>query len=224
MMEPGSQTKPGSFPMLRAMVAIGALCGLMIVLTYEQTLPRIERLRAEALQQAIFKVIPGISETRAFVFRDNTFQPATENDEDIVYAGYDSLGDFQGVAIEASGMGYADVIRILYGYSPEQQHVIGFHVLESKETPGLGDKIEKDQNFLDNFIALDVSLEDDFQSVRQKVVPVKSGTKVNPWEVDGITGATISSRAIGNMIGNSTEEWVPSIYNHKSVFEKEMNE
>ena len=39
-----------------------------------------------------------------------------------------------------------------------------------------------------------------------------------PWEVDGITGATISSRAIGNILGESTAKWVPLIYQQKETF------
>ncbi len=218
----GEQTieRPNSFPMFRAMVGIGALCGLLIVLTYEGTLPRVLRLKEEALQKAIFRVLPGISQTRAFTFKNGGFAPAEEGDADLIYAGYDDQGQFKGVALEASGQGYADVIRILYGYDLEKQAVVGFYVLESKETPGLGDKIEKDPNFLENFKALDVSLSDDLKSVKNIVVPVKSGTKANPWEVDGITGATISSRAIGNIIGKSSAEWVPLIYGQRSDFEK----
>ena len=48
-----------------------------------------------------------------------------------------------GLAVEAQGMGYQDVIRVIYGYSFEQDAIVGIRVLESKETPGLGDKIEK---------------------------------------------------------------------------------
>ena len=166
-----------SFHMLRAMVGIGAICGLLIVVTYEGTLPRIEKLRAEALEKAIFKVIPGIVETRAYAYEDNTFKLADENSNQVIYAGYDEEGNFKGVAVEASGQGYADILRILYGYDPKRQQIIGFYVLESKETPGLGDKIEKDKNFLANFSALDVSLSDDFNTIRNTVIPVKNGTK-----------------------------------------------
>jgi electron transport complex protein RnfG len=224
MTEQTTISKPNNGKMLRAMVGIGAICGLLIVLTYEGTLPRIERLRAEALQKAIFKVVPGITNTEAFAFKDGIFQLATDSDENLIYAGYDDQENFLGVAIEASGQGYADVIQILYGYNPESQTVVGFYVLQSKETPGLGDKIEKDPNYLDNFSALDVSLNDGLDMIQNKVVPVKNGTKENPWEVDGITGATISSRAIGNIIGISSEEWIPIIYKNKSVFEKKTNE
>ena len=206
-----------SFKMLRAMVGIGILCALMIVLTFEGTLPRIERLRAEALERAIFKVIPGISKTETFEFEENTFSVSDGNHipGQVVYAGYDDNDNLIGVAIEASGQGYADIIRILYGYDPEKQAVVGFYVLESKETPGLGDKIEKDPNFLANFEALDVSLDEDHSAIKNVVVPVKNGDKENPWEVDGITGATISSRAIGNIIGESTEYWAPLINKNK---------
>jgi len=211
-----------SFSMLRAMVGIGALCALLIVLTYEGTLPRVERLKAEALQRAIFQVVPEISDTKAFCWENGALTAATEASGSVIYAGYNELGEFKGVAIEASGQGYADIIRILYGYDPEKQAVVGFYVLESKETPGLGDKIEKEERFLSNFISLDVSLSDNLQSLVNEVIPVKSGEKQNPWEVDGITGATISSRAIGNIINESMKVWAPRIYQNKDYFSNQL--
>jgi Na+-translocating ferredoxin:NAD+ oxidoreductase subunit G len=57
----------------------------------------------------------------------------------------------------------------LYGYNPSTQTVVGFYVLESKETPGLGDKIEKDENFLANFRELSVALSADLSQVENKV-------------------------------------------------------
>lgn len=213
-----------SFSMLQAMVGIGALCGLLIVLTYEGTLPRIEKLQAEALQEALFRVIPGITETQPFIYQNEAFVQGSEQDDNVIYAGYDTQGILMGVAIEASGQGYADVIRILYGYNPEEQKVIGFYVLESKETPGLGDKIEKDPLFLDNFSALDVALNEAMNAIQNKVISVKRGSKANPWEVDGITGATISSRAIAGIIENSTQEWLSKIYKRRHDFIKSSDE
>lgn len=217
-------SSPGNFLMLRAMVGIGALCGLLIVSSYEITLPRIERLRAEALQEAIFKVIPGITQTRAFTYENGAFVPANEESHNRIYAGYDSVGVFKGIAINASGQGYADVIKVLYGYDPEKERIIGFYVLESKETPGLGDKIEKDPVFLENFSAMMVELNEQKTALVNRIVTVKSGSKSNSWEVDGITGATISSRAIGDIIAKSAEQWMPAIYQHKDVFKEIKNE
>ena len=210
-----------SMKMLVAMVGIGVLCALLIVVTYEVTLPQIEINKAEALEKAIFKVLPGIVKKKTFQLdANNNFIDVSSEDkkEQVVYAGYDENNKLVGVAVEASGLGFADVLRILYGYSLDKQTIVGFYVLESKETPGLGDKIEKDLDFLENFKALDVALANDKSSLNNKVIPVKFGTKVNPWEVDGITGATISSRAIGNIMGASTENWVPIIYNNKNTF------
>lgn len=219
-----SGSPPGK--MLRAMVGLGVLCALLIVLTYEGTLPRVERLRAEALEKAIFRVIPGAAMTAAFQYQEGTgFRSLGEEvvTGPVLYAGYDDQQALVGIAIEASGQGYADVIRILYGYDPMEETVVGFYVLESKETPGLGDKIEKDERFLANFKALDASLNEDRSAVKNKIVPVKSGTKTQPWEVDCITGATISSNAIGAIIGESTAKWAPLIQQDKAVFMQKKN-
>lgn len=213
-----------SLKMLRAMAGIGVLCGLLIVLTYEGTLPRIELLRAQALEEAIFKVVPGITQMQAYTYKNNAFVPAEETDLDVVYAGYDSEGAFKGIAIVATGQGYADVIKIIYGYDPEKEQVVGFYVLESKETPGLGDKIEKDPTFLENFKGLDVTLNADKTALKNQIITVKKGTKTNAWEVDGISGATISSRAIGEILKQSTSEWVPLIYQNKTAFKSSGNE
>ncbi len=217
-------TNTSIMPMLRAMVGIGVLCALLIVLTFEGTLPRIERLKAEALEKAIFRVLPGTVATKTFQLDQNNGFTAVYDKgrtESLVFAGYDQEGQLTGVAVEASGQGYADVLRILYGYHPGKQSIIGYYVLESKETPGLGDRIEKDADFLANFEALDVSLTDDFSELNNVVVPVKHGNKEHPWQIDGVTGATISSRAIGNILGASTQYWVPLIYDNQQDFSSE---
>ena len=210
------------FQLLRAMVGIGLLCGLLISLVFVGTRPVIARKQAAALERAIFRVLPGTATTAAYALTpDGSFTPATEahSAEAIVYAGFDSTGTLTGIAIPAGGQGYADIIRILYGYDPAREAVVGMYVLESKETPGLGDKIEKDPTFRANFEHLDVSLTPDGTALQHTVKPVKSGQKENPWEVDGITGATISSRAIGDILGASTARWVPLIYRYRNDFE-----
>jgi len=216
-----TDSSANSTKMLVAMVGIGIVCALLIVLTFEGTKPRIAKLKAEALEKAIFKVLPGATTKATYQLdENNAFIPANKGDDEaqLIFAGFDKNGELIGTAIEASGIGFADVLRILYGYDPEAQEIIGFHVLESKETPGLGDKIEKDPDFLANFDGLDVSLVSDLSILENTVIPVKSGAKENPWEIDGITGATISSRAIGDILGSSTAFWMPLIYNNKETF------
>ena len=108
-------------------------------------------------------------------------------------------------------MGYADTITILYGYAPDREAIVGMQVLTSKETPGLGDKIETDPVFTDNFVALDVRLNAAGDGPENRIVTVKRGEKTEPWQIDGITGATVSSVAIGEMLAESTSYWLPVI-------------
>ncbi|TWO32259.1 FMN-binding protein [Seonamhaeicola sediminis] len=211
-----TQNPASSKKMLLAMVGIGIMSALLIVSTFELTLPRVQRLKAEALEKAIFEVLPGTVNMQAFGVNESSelFElNEGEKAETTVYAGYDDNKNIVGYAIEASGQGYADIIRILYGYKPDEEIILGFQVLESKETPGLGDKIEKEERFLNNFKALDVSLTDN-KEIKNTVITVKQGEKQNPWEIDGITGATISSRAIGDIIGASSTTLVPILNNH----------
>ncbi len=115
-------------------------------------------------------------------------------------------------------MGYQDTIRLLYGYSAENDAIIGFQVLDSKETPGLGDKILFDAEFLANFARLDVTLAQDGARLAHDIVSVRHGQKTQPWQVDAITGATVSSNAIANILNKSAARFVPAIRAHVDDF------
>ena len=86
-----------------------------------------------------------------------------------------------------------------------------FKILESKETPGLGDRVEVEPHFLASFERLDASLTPDGSALANAIVTVKEGEKVAPWQIDGITGATITSEAIGNILNETASSWVPAL-------------
>ncbi len=212
--QPVPETAPPVWPMYRAMVGIGLLCGVLIVSVFLWTGPVIERNRAEALQRAILQVLPGARSSASFRYDEGGGFTALGPEgaaEPAVHAGYDAEGQLVGVAIEAAGMGYQDVIALLYGYAPEHEAVVGIRVLESRETPGLGDKIETDARFLANFERLDVSLTPDGAAPAHPIEPVKPGEKQHPWQIDGITGATISSHAVADILRRSTALWIPRV-------------
>lgn len=205
---------PSAWHMYRAMVGVGVFCGLLIVTVFQVTLPLIEANKAEALREAIFHVLPEATSSTTFRLNASGGFAALEGDgagEQLVYAGYDDALQLVGVAIEAQGMGYQDVIALIYGYSFAEDAITGIQVLESKETPGLGDKIETDPEFLQNFERLDVSLRADRSGLANAILPVKHGEKENGWEIDGITGATISSVAIADILNRSAEYWAPRV-------------
>lgn len=205
----------GSLRMIIVMGGIGVISGILIVLVYQYTLPIIKQNRAEALQTSILRVVPGATSSKTFqIDSSGAVMPFNEKDERSLrlYGAYNTAGQLEGVAVEARGQGFQDVIHILYGYDPEQHAVVGMQVLESRETPGLGDKIEKDVNFVRNFEALSVVPGDDGRP-QHPVTMVKNGKKTDPWQVEAITGATISSRAIANILRESTDQNLPVILN-----------
>lgn len=121
------------------------------------------------------------------------------------FAAFDESGAFIGFAFEAEGGGFQDVIRLLYGFDPRARRIVGMRILESRETPGLGDKIYKDPKFVHGFDAL---------AVDPTIVLVKGPGAGNPNEVHAITGATISSRAVVEILKTTQARWeedMPSV-------------
>ena len=211
-----------SLAMMRTLIVVSGVAGLLIVLVFQWTLPIIKANHARALREAVFQVIPDTSRVETFRLQDDgtLVRLQGENERALkVYAGYSDAGRLTGVAIPAQGQGYQDVIKVIYGYAPHKQKIVGMKVLESKETPGLGDKIGKDPDFLANFNALDVQLGDDGKTLRNAVEVVKHGNKQQPWQIDAITGATISSKAMGRLLGESVKAWLPIVQHNLPLLE-----
>mgnify|MGYP001823497589 FL=1 len=126
-----------------------------------------------------------------------------------VFLAFDADDELAGAVLTGQGMGYQDNIRVLYAYSFDAQAITGFKVLDSKETPGLGDRVEIEPHFIANFEALDAQLNAAGNALANPIVTVKQGEKTDPWQIDGITGATITSEAIGNILNDSADTWLP---------------
>jgi electron transport complex protein RnfG len=191
---------PSSLRLVLTLAVAGLISGVAIIGIYEATLPTITANKARELREAVFKVLPGVSQMQPLVFRDGALVATAEPspDESAVYGGYDDDGRFVGYAIPGAGPGFQDTIGLLYGFDAQRRLILGMEVLESRETPGLGDKIYKDLDFVGNFHEL---------SVDPTIVAVKKGTRTRPNEVDTITGATISSKAVVRIINETHTAW-----------------
>lgn len=202
--------------MVVTMAVIGLVCAILIVLTYQATRATIEENKARFLEKAIFEVLPDTTARITYAAEQGGLRQmqANERAEIAYYAGYNDRQQLTGIAIPAEGQGFQDIVRILYGYDPECSCIVGMKVLESRETPGLGTKIETDPVFLKNFEALDVRLTPEGNAIANPIVLVKPRQKENPWEIDAISGATISSQAIADILQESTAEAVPLIENN----------
>lgn len=194
-----SENSAGPIRLIVTLGLAGLFSGLVIVSVFLATQPLIKKNQEEALEAAIYRVLPGAETRKIFIEKDGKLEEAASAEGvDAVYAGYDSDGRLVGYGIPSAGSGFQDTINLIYGYNPFEKKIVGMQVLESRETPGLGDKIIKDQNFLDNFSAL---------VVEPVIVAVASGTKTKDNEVDSISGATISSKAVTKIINQGNDKW-----------------
>jgi len=194
---PAPPPSTSSVRLIATLAFAGAFAGMAIVLVFQWANPRIEAHRALVLAQAITEVLGGPERYETVYLQDGrlTLQPDDTTGLDRVYVGYDAEDGRVGVALVSEEAGFQDIIRVIFGYDPGTGDLMGMKVLESKETPGLGDKIEKDSSFVAEFRDLGTPL-----------VGVKSDRASGAHaEVVMITGATISSRAIINIINHRLE-------------------
>ena len=194
-----------TFRLVATLAIAGALAGLLIVLVNLHTKPIIDKWKAEQLQLAVYEVLPGVERYDTFYLVNDELSAelpsgAKESEFKRVYVGRDDTGEVSGVAISRGESGFQDVIMVIFGHDPVTGKVSGMKILDSKETPGLGDKIFKDMDFVDQF----------FAGPETPMVGVKAGAgKGQPNEIDMITGATISSKAVIQIINNALAEWKP---------------
>lgn len=212
-----TQVVVSSWALVRALGLVATICGILIVAAYQITLPAVTENKRIKLERAVFLVIPGATSLKAFVATPTGIVPesgATPAGGVKFYAAYDAAGKLKGIAAEAAGRGYADMVRVMYAYDSACQCITGMGVVSMRETPGIGDKVYTDKSFIDSFSALDVRLKEDLSALAHAVITVAHGKKVNPWEIDAISGATITSRAIGRGINDSASALLPLLYPH----------
>jgi Na+-translocating ferredoxin:NAD+ oxidoreductase subunit G len=193
-----------SWRLLATLGVAGAVAGLALAVVHSATAPRIEAHRAAALQAAIEEVLhsPARFDTLYLVSGELVRTPPAgvkPHSGERVFRGYTGSGSVAGYAITASEAGFADQIGLIFGYDPATQSVLGMKVLSSKETPGLGDKIEKDSSFVRQF-----------RGAVAPLVGVKdAASRTDRNAVATITGATISARTVIKTINNAVAYWEP---------------
>lgn len=217
----GSQISPAPLR-VKTLAFVSALSGLLIVGTAQITAPLVAANQNARIDRAIYEVVPGGTQRLAFGFSEGGLRtsPVNAGFGGRFYAVYDGNGSLKGLALEGAGRGYQDVVKILYGYDPDRQVVTGMTVLESRETQGLGDRIGKDPDFLENFKTLDVAVDLESNQLKHGIVAVMHGDKSQPWEVDGISGATVGSRAVAAILDDGLRNALPKVRPHLDEIRK----
>jgi RnfABCDGE-type electron transport complex G subunit len=145
----------------------------------------------QEIEEAIRTVVPGtvVSEK---LLEEKAFT---------VYAGKAEDGSLAGYAVYASGTGFQDTITVMFGTDIEVKKLIRLTILKQTETPGLGANIEREDLFLtfweDRDIQADLTLHKPAAS---------SPSELTSTEINTITGATISSEAVLNIVNLSLEK------------------
>jgi len=100
-----------------------------------------------------------------------------------------------GYVTKTGGQGYADRIELLLGLDPSAEKITGVFILDQKETPGLGNKI------------IEPKWRNQFEqkSTDRPLTVVKAGAS-QPNEIDAVSGATISSVSVVNIINNTVAD------------------
>lgn len=101
-----------------------------------------------------------------------------------------------GAAVESSALGFSDNIKVLVGFNPEGE-ILGYTILQSSETPGLGAKADKwfQEGQKGNIIGKNLSKE-------------TLAVKKDGGNIDAITASTITSRAFLKAVNQAYNAYV----------------
>ena len=168
-----------SVKMIVVMAIVSLIAGMSLALVYLVTKPDIELNQKKALEEAIFELFPSGKEYKV-VGAQRAVPTQSEKVFRVKGAGSESLG----YAFIAQGNGYQGNIKMMVGLKNDKKTLSGIEVLESVETPGLGGKIA-DEEFKSQFKNLKTTPE---------------------IKIQAITAATISSKAVVNIINKRIEE------------------
>lgn len=196
---PGKMTP--AWRLLVTLFIAGAASGLLVVAVYRETLPAIQKAAAARVAGAVREVLkaPASWDTLylvngALVARLPAGGDPAEFDK--AFVGKDEFGKRTGIAVVGEGPGFQQLMQLMIGFDPATGAIIGIKVVDEKETPGLGDKIENDPSFLGQFA-----------SRLAPVIGVRDRAGTPPSQVQTITGATISSRAVIKIVNATIARW-----------------
>jgi len=190
--------------MIVVLTAVGLIAGGLLSVVNILTAERIELNRLREIEEAITQVVPGTV----------TSEIRHEEENLIVYSGKDAAGKELGYAVYASGTGFQDIIKIMFGTDPSVEKLYSLTVLEQKETPGLGAKITDRNAFLEYWENKDVR-----QPLTLRKPAVASPQDLSATEVNTITGATISSQKVLDTVNLSLERLRRAL--QEGILEKE---
>ncbi|MFH1692183.1 MAG: RnfABCDGE type electron transport complex subunit G [Candidatus Omnitrophota bacterium] len=179
-----------------------AASGLLSVV-FNITQPKILEQQSKEEAKSLKDVYPAASE----------FEPVKEGENVVYYKAFNKDKDVLGYVFKASKKGYSSMIVTMVGMDTKG-NIVRIKVLSQNETPGLGSKINE------------VIVKETLWDILLK--KAKMGSLPQPWfeerfngkkaadlsqEVDTITGATISSKAVIDSVQSKAKEIMEKVQN-----------
>ncbi len=169
--------------MVSTLVMVTAVAALALGGVYNLTKGPIEEAKLRKKQEAIEAVLPPFERIETRMVKS-----AHEADSLEFNLAFDAQGELVGVAINTfTNRGFSGRIRVMVGLLPDGT-INNTSVLEHKETPGLGDKMQQNKS--------NWSLQ--YNGVHPAQIDLRM-TK-DGGQIDGITAATITARAFSDAV------------------------
>ena len=179
--------------MVIALFVVSFVASATLGFVYELTKEPIRLVEINIKNNAIMSVVPEFDNNPS----EDMIRVASGRDSLTLYQATKN-GELVGTAVETYTLkGFSGLIKLMVGFTPDGS-IIDIAVLEHKETPGLGDKIEKSK---DKF-----SLQ--FQG--KNPADFKLAVTKDNGEVQAITASTISSRAFCDAVQKAYDAYMSS--------------
>ncbi len=167
-------------------IVLAAMCGGSLAAIELWLKPKIENNKQQETLARIPALVPGA------VSEDGVAFPTANG---VVYRAQNG-SEVLGWVLLGKGNGFADNLEILIGVDRDNQRVLGMYVLAQKETPGLGDFIQTDPAFAQQFQGLQAPI-----GVHK--APATGNT------IQALTGATISSQSVADIVNATVAGFDP---------------
>jgi len=171
------------YQMLIVLTAIIGFAGGILAYTYVATKSDIEKNANNAKKKALTSVVSGTSD----------FEEKVIDDKTTILIAKDSQGSVLGYGVLITGAGFQGPIKLMVGFAPDGSKVLGIEVIENSETPGLGNRI------------VESWFKEQFKGTIPPISVVKGRKPETTSEIQAITGATISSRSVANIVNKAKE-------------------
>jgi electron transport complex protein RnfG len=174
--------------MFIVLIVVGVFSGGSLAVMYRFTQAPIQNTQQKELKEAVFKVIPDAKDYNEIKSVDST----------VIYKVTGQDGETAGYAVAGEGGGFQGNIRLMVGLDKNMESITGIEILESMETPGLGERV-KDEPFRSQFFGMKIP-----EGVT--IGCVKNEKDKKETDIQAITGATISSEAVVSIVNELIAE------------------